>query len=629
MSNQLTNVFTKIGQAIDRISRYANYAAIFFLMIFTFSMVFEVIARKFFNAPQMWVYPLVGFSFMWFPLLACGHAFSQEKHVRCDILVDNLPSNTKELMLIIGDLVSLGLLIALLYTGAHKVLKDYLSSAVEVGIISYPRWLLFICIPIGSAICTMQVIRNICKRYYLLDKEAFIGFDNLFKTIGVPVIYIILCLFGVFLLQQNVAAGIALLTLVLIIGGTPVAFGMGTVCCLILVSLHHGGLLGLGPLTLVFSHVFGSYTLIAVPLFVWGGFILADGGLGERLYEFIGKWLSFLPGNLGAATAITGGVLAAMIGSSTAVTAIITVVAVKPLLNANYGKKLVYGTVAGTSLGIIIPPSIGLIVYGYLTDTSIGQLFMAGVIPGASLVVLFSLFIMIVCLLTGKGRTVDVTWNERFISMKRGIYITSIPILTLGGIYLGVTTPTEAAAILVILSIIGLIVYGSFNWNRFIDSATKACMTGSMILLIIYGASALAHMLAYLRIPRLLTEFVLNANQPLWVILIALLVMYLILGMFLEGASMTALTVPVIAPILPSLGIDLVSFGIMLMMMIEIALLTPPVGLNLFVVKGICEEPLSLIIKATFPFLMIILIVAVMLYFFPQLALWLPSKMMG
>ena len=628
MHKSFFNIFFAIGKGIDSISRYSSYVSIVLLMVMTFSIGYEVIARKFFQSPTVWVYPLTQFAFMWFILFAGAYTFCQEGHVRCDLLVNHLPRNIKELMLAVADLASVIFLLALLYTGSLKVLKEYLLSGNEVGIITYPSWILFLSIPMGIALCVLQVTRNIAKRFYGLNKKTLFGSGLfLFKAISVPSIFVILCLFGAYILHLSPGLGIVCLVIIFILSGAPVGVSLGTIACIAIFFIHEGDVSKLSMLPLVVSQVFGSFVLLAIPLYVWGGYILAEGGLGERLYDFVGKWLNFLPGNLGIATAITGGILAAMVGSSTAVTSIIVVVAAKPLLEANYGKSLTYGTIAGTSLGTVIPPSIGFIVYGYLTNTSVGELFMAGFIPGVLLVGLFSVFIMIVCLLTGKGHTAHFSWKERFISLRRASYILSIPIFALGGIYLGIMTPTEAAAILVLLSIFGLVIYHKLSWNTLKETSKKACLASNMILFIILGAVAIAHVLAYLRIPRHIAEFVLSANQPVWVIIIALLIMYIVLGMFLEGASITALTIPVIAPMLSVLDIDLVSFGVILVLLIEIALLTPPVGLNLFVVKGISNESLSLIVNATIPFLFIILLVTILVFFFPQLALWLPSLM--
>lgn len=628
MARPSNGTFSVICQNIDKISRYSNYLASFLLIVMTFILGYEVIARRFFDSPTIWVYPLTGFVFMWFPLLASAYVFKQDAHVRCDIFLPLLSDDTRQLMTIATDIVSLIFVVVLLYSGTLKVIGQYRFEETVMGLISYPKWILYASIPICIALSLTQVICNIVRRCGALKKEALWG-TGLFLSnpIVVVSVFFILCSFGVYLFAFSPAASIILLTLLLIVSGVPVAFALGAVGCISMFIMGQGGLSAFNPVPIIAGHTFGSFTLVAIPLFVLGGYILSEGELGQRLYDFVGNWLSFVPGNLGAATVVTGGLLAAMIGSSTAVTAIIAVVAIKPLLDAKYSKNLTYGTVAGTSLGIIIPPSIGFVLYGYLTNTSVGKLFMAGFTPGILLVVLFSVYVIVACMVKGIRPAKKVTWKERFISLRRAIFILLVPASVLGGIYTGVMTPTEASAILVLLSLLGLIIYRKFTWKIIKGCLEKASVASTMILFIMLGAMTVTHVLAFLRIPRGLAEFVMSSQQPVWVIVIALFVMYLILGMFLEGASMVVLTVPVVAPMISGIGIDLISFGVILMLMIEIALLTPPVGLNLFVVKGIINEPLSLIIKGTFPYLLIIMFVAILIYFFPDIALWLPNKM--
>jgi C4-dicarboxylate transporter DctM subunit len=290
---------------------------------------------------------------------------------------------------------------------------------------------------------------------------------------------------------------------------------------------------------------------------------------------------------------------------------------------------MVIGTVTGTSLGLIIPPSIGFIVYGYLTDTSVGALFMAGFLPGSMLVAMFSIYVVLTCKITGKYEKTQYTWAERFGSLKKSFLILLGPIFVLGSIYSGLATPTEAGAILVIYSLICALIYRRMTSQDFIYCLMESSAISTMILMIMVGALTMSNVVTLLQIPSNLTELIVNSGVPNLVLILILMLFYMVLGMFLDGGSITVLTVPVLAPMLPALGIDPIVFGVVLMMLIETALLTPPVGLNLFTVKGIVDEPLSMIIKSVFPFVAILLLATMLCLIFPKISLWLPSLLMG
>ena len=201
------------------------------------------------------------------------------------------------------------------------------------------------------------------------------------------------------------------------------------------------------------------------------------------------------------------------------------------------------------------------------------------------------------------------------------------PVFVLGSIYTGLSTPTEAGAILVIYSLICSVIYRKLDWKQFVNCLMESSALSTMILMIMVGALTMSNVITLLQVPTNLTQAIISSGFPSLIVICMLVLVYLVLGMFLDGGSITVLTVPVIAPILPALGIDTVVFGVILMMLIETALLTPPVGLNIFTVKGIVEEPLSFIIKSVFPFVLILVVGVMLMFLFPQLALWLPSRM--
>jgi len=618
-----------LGSFIDRISWTGNLIAGILMLLVSLSICYETSMRYFFDLPTEWVMSLSLLAFMWFPFLSAAYGIKEDKHICCDVFVSRAAPRTREVLGVATDLTSLIYIVALGVYGYEAFMESYKMGSMSVGIIRYPLWILRVIFPIGMLLCLLQTLRKVWLRLNALKSgrlEKGTGFSA--RPGVLLLIYLINLGLGIWIFTINMPMGVLVMALTILLWGVPIAFGLGVVG-LIGLLFFHGSLSGLYTIPIVAEKTVHHYVLLAIPLFSLGGVILAKSGLGEQIYDLSSKWFSWLPGGLGVATCITGGILAAMIGSSTAVTAIVTLVAMKPLLDRGYEKTLVIGTVTGTSLGLIIPPSIGFIVYGFLTDTSVGALFMAGFIPGSMLVAMFSIYVILTCKITGKYEKTRYTWRERLGSLKKSFLILLGPIFVLGSIYSGLATPTEAGAILVIYSLFCTLLYRRMTVEDFIYCLMESSAISTMILMIMVGALTMSNVVTLLQVPSNLTEFIVNSGLPNLVLILFLIVFYMILGMFLDGGSITVLTVPILAPMLPALGIDTIVFGVVLMMLIETALLTPPVGLNLFTVKGIVDEPLTLIIKSVFPFVAILLLATILCLLFPKISLWLPAWLMG
>lgn len=612
---------------IDRLSFASALLAGLMMLAVALFMSFEAFSRHFLNHPTSWVLSVSTLIFIWFTFLSVPYGILLNKHVACDVFVTRLPQRTRQILGLATDTASLIFISAMGIYGFSYFLEAVEYHSMSDGLFRYPMWLVALSIPLGMTLSVFQVIRSLLSRFAWIKKNP----DNSPETTGVsPVLALMFFLVsigaGIAVYFFSPSLGILILALALLFWGVPIAFALGLVGLTGLIFFH-GSISGLNTLPIVAEHTATNFILLAIPLFTLGGLILSRSGLGEQIYDLSSKWLGWMPGGLGVGTCITGGILAAMIGSSTAVTAIITLVAMKPLLDRGYDKKLVIGTVTGSSLGLIIPPSIGFIVYGFLTDTSVGDLFMAGVIPGIMLVVLFSIYIVISCGISGKYEAVSFTWSERLASLKKSLIIILGPVFVLGSIYTGIATPTEAGAILVIYSLFCALIFRKMDFKGLIQCLVDSSILSTMIIMIMIGALVMSNVITLLEIPANLAESILSSGLPIWGVILLIGILYLCLGMFLDGGSMTVLTVPVIAPMLPSLGIDTVAFGVILMMLIETALLTPPVGLNIFTVKGIVDEPLSFIIKSVVPFVIILLLGIVLVFVFPDIALWLPSHM--
>jgi C4-dicarboxylate transporter, DctM subunit len=376
-----------------------------------------------------------------------------------------------------------------------------------------------------------------------------------------------------------------------------------------------------------------EYILIAIPLFVMLGEILLRSGIAARVYTAIAHWLSWLPGGLMHANIGSCALFAATSGSSVATAATIGTVAMPEIHKRNYDEPLFLGTLAaGGTLGILIPPSINFILYGLLTNTSVPRLYLAGFIPGFMLAFFFMVIVYIACLLDPKkgGTPMSSTWSDRISSLPSLIPPFGIFLVVVGSIYAGIATPTEAASLGVIASL--LLAF----WERKVSipmlrTVVEGTMrTTAMIMLIIMAAQFLNFVLAAIGITDGIAKALEGLGLGKYGTLLLIVVFYLILGCFMETISMMILTTPFIAPLVFKFGWDPIWWGIVLTILIEAALITPPVGLNLYVVQGMRERgSVSDVIRGSLPFVYAMVFLIFLLMAIPGIALWLPNFVMG
>lgn len=374
-----------------------------------------------------------------------------------------------------------------------------------------------------------------------------------------------------------------------------------------------------------------SWTLTALPLFLWMGEILFRTKLSEDMFKGLAPWLGRLPGRLLHVNVIGSTIFAAVSGSSAATCATIGRIALPELRQRGYPEALAVGTLAGAAtLGLLIPPSIIMIVYGVAADVSIAKLFIAGVVPGIVLAALFMGYIVVWSLFN----PTKIPAAEAPMSLLAKLYSSRhlIPVVlligaVLGSIYSGIATATEAAAIGVLGSLVLAAVEGSLSWKSFTEGLGAACRVYCMIGLILAGAAFLTLAMGFVGLPRHLAEFITAQHLSPFALVMALTVFYLVLGCFLDGISMVVLTIGVLLPTVQAAGFDLIWFGIFTVLLVELAQITPPVGLNLFVLQGLTKHDLTYIARTATPMFLLMLLAAVLSYFFQDLILWLPSRM--
>lgn len=372
-----------------------------------------------------------------------------------------------------------------------------------------------------------------------------------------------------------------------------------------------------------------EFLLVAIPMFILLGEIMLRSDVAEKMYDAMAKWLSWLPGGLMHSNIGSSAVFAATSGSSLATAATVGTVAVPQIRKRNYNTKLFLGSLAaGGTLGILIPPSLGMIIYGLLTNSSVPKLYLAGIIPGLILAGLYSLTIIILCLVRKDwgGTKQEVSWSQRFASLPNLLEPLFIFLVVIGSIYAGWATPTESASLGVLASLFLAWKNGKLSKDMLLRSFEGAMRTTAMIMLIILAASFLNFVLAVIGMATAFQNFISGLGlTPLQVLLIVIS-LYLVMGCFMESLSMLITTTPIVAPIIVSLGYDPIWFGVVLMLLLETALITPPIGLNLYVVQSIRQSgAINDVIIGAIPYLLAILTMIALVILFPGLALWLPS----
>ncbi|SSW66339.1 C4-dicarboxylate TRAP transporter large permease protein DctM [Achromobacter veterisilvae] len=371
-----------------------------------------------------------------------------------------------------------------------------------------------------------------------------------------------------------------------------------------------------------------EFLLVAIPLFIMLGEILLRAGFAERMYGAMSLWLSWLPGGLMHANIGASTLFSATSGSSVATAATVGTVAIPQIRKYGYNEPLFLGSLAaGGTLGILIPPSINLVIYGVLTNSSVPKLYLAGIIPGLVMAALFMLTVGISCLAKPEwgGKKIHATWGERFRSLVHLAPPLGIFLLVVGSIYAGLATPTEAAALGVLGALVLAAWFRRLSWSMLREAMEGTMRSTAMIMLIVIAASFLNFVLSATGLTDALTRSITGLGMsPGWMLLIVI-VFYLVLGCFMETLSMMITTIPIVAPIMIALGFDPIWLGIVIIVLVEAALITPPVGLNLFVVHSLRKSgSMSAVIVGSLPFVAAMFVMLALLAFWPDLALWLP-----
>lgn len=419
------------------------------------------------------------------------------------------------------------------------------------------------------------------------------------------------------------AAAFILVSLFLV-AGMPVAFSLGVVGLTGLFALEGAG--AFYGVTMIVYESLHSFTLTAIPLFILMANILIRSRISEDLYKLIYSLVGHWPGGLGIATVLFCAGFSAISGSSVATAATVGMLALPEMIEMGYDRRFSFGLVAaGGTLGILIPPSLSMILYGALTDVSVGDLFIAGIIPGLILTAFFLAYAVLHARTRGYKRSQAAGRQERLVALRKAGWGLVLPPLVVGGIYLGWFTPTEAAGVGVVYSLSAAVLSRRLDVKDLMPVLLSTLRTTAMVLVIIVGALLFGHVVTILQVPQRLILFLGRLQVDPWQFIVLVCIIFIFLGDFLEVVSITIITLPIIFPILLALKIDPVWFAVIMTLNMEFALITPPVGLNLFVIKGVMEDAtLVEVFRGTLPFMVLMLAVLILVILFPKLSIWLP-----
>lgn len=660
---------------VDLVSDASGLLGALGLISMTLVVCFEVFSRYVLNEPTYWgtdiaTYILVGMTFM-----GLAQAHKAGDHIQVELVLANLSEPWRRRFEIFADWLGL---VFVVFTGWQMAifnLQEYYNDTRDWGLLATPQWIPQVPVSIGYAAFALAILGNILRvsrphrSFAILGPLLLVGLVTVLVWLGTSPVRIAgwrldvgslavvaVLLAGVFLVSGvrmllAVAATVLGLGLVYwmakgaalaIISLLLVATLMGLLVVGVRVALTLGivGLLGLlfllpTPLLSVLAerswNSVNTFTLSAVPMYVLMGALLIRSGVTREMFDALTRWFGRTPGGLAYAAVGASAVFAAVSGSSLATAATMGKVACPEMIERGYSRRLTFGIVAaGATLGILIPPSIAMIIYGTTVGVSVSQLFVAGIIPGLLLSLAFMAGVAVWSVLrpeaTPPGQRIAL--REKLIGSLSVLPFAVVILAVLGTLYLGVATPSEAGGLGAAASFVICFLRRMLSVRAMTRIALETVRVTSFLLLIVVGAAIMSWAFDFLRIPRTLVKTVEAAQIAPWLTVLVIGLVYIVLGMFIESISMMLMTLPVTYPLIVSLGLDPVWFGIALVIMIEVGLVTPPVGIVLFILRGVSGTvPLREIVYGVLPFVGILLGFEVLLYVYPEIATWLPKQM--
>ncbi len=629
----------QLVKALERgagaLSSVGSFFAGVVLMIMVLVIVFEVIMRKFLNSPTMWSIEFVTILMVWFGFLTLAVIQKFGRHVYVDLFVGRLDVKTAKIWQTVILVLPIVFIVILSYFTWEEFFEAWESGETTSTIWAPPIWPLKLALPVGGALLAIQLISDLLNGLInLADGSWMDGLEEDVKISDVAgrkflillVSFSALSAFSLWIMGDNPIAGLICLLLVLLFAGVPIYASLGLLGMAGL-YLHFGGFLAISQIPGIIDSSLGSFTLAALPPFILSGFVLQRSGAGEELYDLFSKWIGRLPGGLGVSTTLSCAFFAAISISSVATVATIGLIAIPALVKRKYQPSFAYGLVgSGSTLGIMIPPSGTMILYAMVTEESLGKLLVAGLLPGLMLAGLFVIYTIVYALRTDTyEKEAPPTWEERWQSTGKAMYTVAVPAIIVIGIFCGVFTVLECGAVAALYTVIMVLVRRKVGLKDIPGMLSECGVNAGFIMIIIAGAMTMGRYITLSQVPQVVMESITAMNLAPGVVILLIVCMLTVMGMFLEVTSIMLITLPIIYPVVTGLGYNGVWFAVLMTMVMELAIITPPVGMNLYVIQGFTRDKLSTIIKGTVPFFFLMVIGMFIIYFFPEISLFLPK----
>ncbi len=600
------------------------------LAVMMFITAFDVIGRFAFGHPIKGAQELSAVLLVLVVFLGVAYTAKEKEHVRIELLLMYLKPRVRQALDVFSNLISLILVFGIAYQGIVQM-GTQKERFVTTTLLKMPLWPFALLLALGAMLLCVVIIQDLIESLREFADGRWQSRSMIFLGLGIcAVIFLTILGFSFESPFEATTVGIAgmVIMLVLMFIGVPIGFCMsavGTAGMMYVINTSAGlTLLQTTPFDTTFS-----YDLTVVPLFILMGAIAFRSGISQDLYTMVYRWLGHLPGGLAIATIGACGGFAAVSGSSLATAATMGMVALPEMKQRQYSPALATGSIAaGGTLGILIPPSVVLIIYGFLTTQPISTLFMAGFLPGLLQILLYMAAVYMICKKNPAMGPPGLRSNmhERMLSLKNTWGVIFLFIVVIGGLYIGVFTPTEAGGIGAFGALIFIIMRRKLNVKNVSESLKDSVKTTAMSFIVLMGAMFLGYFLTVTQLPTLLSETVSSLPLNRYVILLMILVVYLLLGCVMDSLSIVLITVPIFFPVVQAMGFDPIWFGIIMVRVVEIGMITPPVGINVFIIKGVAQDvPMHTIFKGIMPFLAMDVIHLALLISIPQIALFLPN----
>lgn len=666
---------TTLTAVADRAGLISEFASALGLLAIGAIICWEIFSRYVRNEPTTWVTEIATYLLVAVAFLGLAAAQRANAHIHVELLVDMLSERRRRQLQVVTNWVGVFFVLFCCWQVAQFVYGEYRNGTRDWGLLSTPQWIPELPILVGFMLFAVALLaENLHLRPPRSRLASWIALPALLALAGllawlgpytVPIggtrfdwgtVSLCVVFFLLVFSLSGWRTGLAVLALLGALaavfwisrGASALVLGSILACAILLfmllgvriaVALGVVGLFGLylllpKPQLLTVAErawsSVNSFTLTAVPMFLLMSTLLMRSGVTGRMFDSLVRWFGRTPGGLAHASVGASAVFAAVSGSSVATAATLGRVACPDMIQRGYSPKLTYGvTAAGATLGIMIPPSIPMIIYGSTVGAPVNVLFIAGIVPGLALAVLFmaAAFVWATTVPSAAPAGQRYPMSEKLRSLVNVLPFVTVITAVLGSLYAGVATPTEAGALGAAMALVLCVAFRKFSWRMLYETAVETAYVTAFIMLIVVGAAIVSWVFDYLKVPREVVAFIQGADVPPWVVITFISVVYVILGMFVESISMILMTLPVAYPVVLALGLDPIWFGIYLVTMVEVGLITPPVGMVLFVLRGVSGSvPLKDIAMGALPFVGIILLFVALMFIFPEIISWLPSK---